>query len=126
MNSLAELIQNRRNAKGWTQDDLAEAMGVSRGYIGQIETGLIRRPRPRFRDLFEKTLGISREEWLRATDGLASSPPADVMAEIRRIAQIRDLEDQVAELRQLPPEVVDVLEALALGLVRQTFRQARE
>ena len=40
--TLAEVIRRARNRKGLTQEQLAEQLGVSRGYIGQLETGLVR------------------------------------------------------------------------------------
>jgi transcriptional regulator with XRE-family HTH domain len=125
MSPLAELIKSARDAREWTQDDLAEAMGVSRGYIGQLETGLIKRPRAKYMGLLERHLKLSREEILRATGELGPSVSTDVLAEIRRIARIPDHDDRMAELYLLPPEVIEVIESLAVDFVRQTFRQGR-
>lgn len=38
MKTLGHLIRDRRKELGWSQDDLADDVGVSRGYIAKIET----------------------------------------------------------------------------------------
>lgn len=132
--ALADLIKEARarkrnkDGKPWTQDDLAEAMGVSRGYIGQVETGLIRRPRPPYRRLFLDTLNLSEEEWLRSTGELPPREAMDVEAEIRRIAAIQDLDDQAAELElleQTHPALIRLMEAMAMRRAREAFRPGR-
>jgi transcriptional regulator with XRE-family HTH domain len=125
MTPFAKLIQQAREAKGWTQQELAEAMEVSRGYIGQLETGLIKRPRPQYIALLEKHLGLTKEEILRAQGQLGPQASIDLLAEIRRIARISDIEDRMAELEQLSPELLDLIQAQALDFVHQTFRRER-
>lgn len=122
MTEFAKLIQKARESKGLTQQELAELMGVSRGYIGQLETGLIKRPRPKFIALIEKHLGLGREEILRAQGQLGPDVSTDLMAEVRRIARIPDVDDRVSELEQLSPELLELVEALAVDHVRRSFR----
>jgi hypothetical protein len=50
----------------------------------------------------------------------------DVLVEIRRIRQIDDPKQRAQALRQLPPELYEVIEWLALDMVRLTFQQAQE
>ena len=38
---LGERIRELRNAKGWTQFELSERMGVDRSYLAEVETGKI-------------------------------------------------------------------------------------
>lgn len=121
--SLADLVREARLRKKWTQDDLAEAMDVSRGYIGQLETGLVRHPREKYLRLLEKNLNLTREQLLRAGGLLGAETDFDVMAEIKRIAAIDDLDQQEAELRLLPSEVVQLMESMALQHVRRAFRR---
>lgn len=123
MRTLATLVQEARARRGWTQEEAAEAMDVSRGWIGQLETGLIKRPRPPFRKKLEEHLGITREDMARAVGEIGPAQTIDMWNEIRRIAAISEPEDQEEELRGLPPEVLRVLEGLAVNLVRRTFRQ---
>lgn len=131
MNGLANLIrearenQRRPDGKPWTQDDLADAMDVSRGYIGQIETGLIKRPRMKYRKLFQDKLHITDNQWLTATGEMQPASGVDLNSEIHRIAQIPDIEDRVAELDELEkshPEIVRLMEAVAFRRMRESFR----
>jgi len=41
---LAEEIKRLRLAKGWIQEELAEASGLGRSYISQLETAVVARP----------------------------------------------------------------------------------
>jgi transcriptional regulator with XRE-family HTH domain len=122
MTPFAKLIQQARESKGMTQQELAEAMEVSRGYIGQLETGLIKRPRTQYIALLEKHLGLTREEILRSQGQLGPQASTDLLVEIRRIARIPDVDDRVAELEQLSPELLDLIEDLAVEHVRRSFR----
>jgi len=49
-------IRRRRNAKGWSQDDLAEALGVSRRAVTNWETG-VARPSGANLDALDQALG---------------------------------------------------------------------
>lgn len=48
---LAQNLRHMRSAKGWSQEDLADAVGLHRTYIGSIERG-------------ERNLGIDNVERL--------------------------------------------------------------
>lgn len=124
MTPFAKLIQQAREAKGWTQNELAEEMGVSRGYIGQLETGLIKRPRAKYIDLLVEHLGLSKQEILRAQGQLGPDTSMDLLTEVRRIARIPDLDDRVAELEQVSPELLELMEGMALDHVRRTFQRS--
>ena len=41
-----DAVATARRRKGLTQGDLAERIGISRNAVGNIETGLVRLPRP--------------------------------------------------------------------------------
>lgn len=45
METIAERLKHARDAKGWSQEQLAKAAGVSQGTIGNIESGLRKSPR---------------------------------------------------------------------------------
>lgn len=38
MRTLGHLIRDRRRELGWSQEDLADDVGISRGYVAKIET----------------------------------------------------------------------------------------
>jgi transcriptional regulator with XRE-family HTH domain len=116
-NELGKLIRRARQAKGWTQRELAKAMGVSAGYIGQIETGKVGLPREEQIDNLERLLGTSRTDILRAAGIL--DVPRDVEAELRRINEIADLKERVRALKALPPHILGPMRSLAVDLVHQ-------
>lgn len=61
MATIGTKIRDVREARGWTQDELADKAGVTQGAIGHAESGRTKRPR----DLPEiaRALGVS-VEWL--------------------------------------------------------------
>jgi transcriptional regulator with XRE-family HTH domain len=126
MSTLAQVIKRAREAKGWSQEELAERLGVSKGWVGQVETGRIDRPRPQYLALLEQHLGVSRDELARGMNMIGPAATGDVLVEIRRIRQIDDPKQRAQALRQLPPELYEVIEWLALDMVRLTFQQAQE
>lgn len=123
---LAQLIREARLAKEWSQADLATHMGVSRGYIGQLETGKIGLPRQQQREQLERLLGISQEQMLRAAGQLSPTESIDIMAELRRIRAMANPDDRVRALKALPPEVVQSIEDLAVDAVRQSVQSRTE
>ncbi len=67
MNILGKRIKERREAKGWTQEQLASEIKVSRSAIGDYETG---RKSPRYDrlDLIANVLGTSTDYLLGRTE----------------------------------------------------------
>lgn len=57
-------IARRREAKGWTQAQLAEAAGLSQPYVSQVEAGTREPSLVVLRDL-AKALGVTVDELLR-------------------------------------------------------------
>lgn len=121
MSTLAELVKEARQRKKLSQEQAAELMGVDRNWLAQLETDRIDLPSPDRFELLERYLGVTREEMLRAAGYLGPAREADLFAEIARIAAIDDLTDRMAELRRLPSQVFDVIEAMALAMVRQSL-----
>jgi Predicted transcriptional regulators len=39
LNELGNRIREKRKARGWTQEDLADSAGIDRSYIGGVERG---------------------------------------------------------------------------------------
>lgn len=126
MNSLAQLVKSAREAKGWSQAEAADRMDVSKGWVGQVEAGLIKRPKTIYLDKLEKHLGIGRDEMARAMGVIGPAVSVDVLAEIRRIRRIADPKKRAAELRALSPELYAEIEAMAQEMVRLTFLRAQE
>lgn len=126
MNALGQLIRNARESKDLSQEELAELLGVSKGWVGQVETGRINRPRAQYLALLEQHLGISRDDMARAMGMIGPEVTLDVQAEVRRLREIDDPKVRAAALRALSHDLFQVMEAMALDMVRQTFEQAKE
>ena len=60
MNEFAHRLKQARAEKGWNQELLAEAMGISQGAISQFEKGL-RLPTPANITKFAEVLDVSRD-----------------------------------------------------------------
>lgn len=128
MDTLGDLVRAARTRNKWTQEELAERMGVDRNWIAGVETDRIQLPSPDRIELIEQHLGITRQEMLRAAGYLGPSTDADqLFAEISRIAALDSLSDRVAALRRLPPPVYALVEAMAVSLVLKSVgRQVDE
>ena len=124
--AFGSLIQAARKAKGWSQEELAEQMGVSRGYIGQVEAGIVRQPSNERLAEFERLLGVRPTEMFRALGYPDPDLPMNAMSELIRIAALPDEDDQVEQLRALPPPIVQAIETLAVALVRRAGRPPSE
>lgn len=73
--ALGDMIREAREERGWTQDELAERLGVARQTVGRWETG---GGVPNIPDQFNSVvsaLGLSAEEALLAM-GVRVYPPA--------------------------------------------------
>jgi transcriptional regulator with XRE-family HTH domain len=123
---LGQLIAQARKAKGWTQDDLAERLNVHRGYVGQLEAGTIKLPGSERLAQLEQLLGISREDMLRAAGRLGPPETLDLLTELRRITSLPSHQDRVVALKQLPPEVLQAIEDLAVDVLRQAIPRVKE
>jgi transcriptional regulator with XRE-family HTH domain len=124
--AFGSLIQAARKAKGWSQEELAEQMGVSRGYIGQVEAGILRQPSNERLAEFERLLGVKPSEMFRALGYPDPDLPANAMSELVRIAALPDENDQIEQLRELPPPIQKAIETLAVALVRRAGRRPLE
>lgn len=58
---LAQRVRAFRKLKGYTQQELAERLGVSVAVLGSLERGT-RKPDPKLLERISSTLGISYEE----------------------------------------------------------------
>lgn len=123
MSTLGDVIRKARHTKGWTQEKLAEVIGVNPGYIGQIETGVVKLPGAEKLELLERSLGVSRADMLRAAGLLGPDERIDILAELRRIDALPNDESKIQALRQLPQEVQHALEVLARETLRFAFNQ---
>lgn len=123
---LAQLIIEGRQAQRWSQTELAEKMGVDRAYIAQLETGRINLPRVDRMKKLEQLLGISRSEMLQAAGRMDKDTTMDVRAALQRIKAMPDLNDRIIALKNLPPDIQDAIQVLAMDMMRQAIATAPE
>ena len=72
VNTIATRLKQAREARGWSQEQLAAEAGVSQGTIGNIESGARKRPRDILRIV--AAAGVS-PEWLQDGTGLPEEAP---------------------------------------------------
>lgn len=102
--SLAQLVKQTREARNLTQAQVDEAVGMSIGYTGMVESGRITRPRPETLRKLESVLGIPREDMLVAT-GELDTPSEDAAVVLQRIAALPDREQRLEAWAMLPETV---------------------
>lgn len=62
MQSFGQRVRNRRLEEGWSQEELAKRIGISRNYLSQIERGVARNLSWRLVERLTTVLGLSPSE----------------------------------------------------------------
>lgn len=103
-------LMRRKDGSPWTQEDLAEAAGIDRRYIGRIETGEVANPEPETVQKLADALHVEMFElgpraWYR------DSPTATLADVIKRLRSLKpdeladeDKEAAASFLRRLKPK----------------------
>ena len=60
-------IRELRKAKGWTQEQLAKAVGVSTNFIGYVERG-VRKPSLNTLERIARALGVATKDLFESLD----------------------------------------------------------
>lgn len=82
--SLADLIRNARIAKGLTQSELAERLGIDQRTVSNIETGAIKGRRVGVLERYADALGIRLADLYGAVGRAETQEEAEEIAEIMR------------------------------------------
>lgn len=103
MQSFGQRVRTRRSDEGWSQEELAEKIGISRNYLSQIERGVANNLSWRLVERVTTVLGLGpseifglQQQWEGLPPGLsefaskADLPPRDV----EMLSQIRYRGDQ--------------------------------
>ena len=113
MDTLGSTIKTLRFQKGISQTALADAVGLSRSHMGQIESGKIGLPNAEIRRRLAAALGVSHLDLLVAAGeisqaelgtvaGIVEQDPTDPRLElVQLVKQIRLTEDRTDGLRAL-------------------------
>ena len=111
-------IRRLRHARGWTQDQLAEASGVGQSTISALENGRQDQTSLEYLQRLARAFQVSINVFLRAA-GIMDGEEEELTS---REAVFRDI---TTLLRQLAPaETIDELEALREGEAPEDYEEA--
>ncbi|MEV7900648.1 helix-turn-helix domain-containing protein [Streptomyces anulatus] len=121
-------LRQARDARGWTQDELAGRMGCSGTHISAVETGR-RSPTPRFARSTDRALGTG-EKFSRMVQAMKETALLEGFPEFVR-QEIRAAEIRLFEVGIVPGllQTAEYAEAICNGAVRRgaiTDEQAEE
>ncbi|WP_432005290.1 helix-turn-helix domain-containing protein [Streptomyces parvus] len=121
-------LRQARDARGWTQDELAARMGCSGTHISAVETGR-RPPTPRFARNADRTLGTG-DKFSRMVQAMSNTALLEGFPEFVRL-EIRAAEIRLFELGIIPGllQTAEYAAAISRGAVRRgaiTEQQAEE
>ena len=104
--SFGELLRLRREQRNESLQDVADAIGTTKGHMWQLETGSIESPRLSSAIALAGHFGCSVDELagVAPTDQLGIGVPDDVLSRIRNLNQqelefLRDVLDGISRLR---------------------------
>ncbi|MFE6982475.1 helix-turn-helix domain-containing protein [Streptomyces griseus] len=121
-------LRQARDARGWTQDELAERMGCSGTHISAVETGR-RPPTPRFARSVDRALGTG-DKFSRMVQAMKETALLEGFPEFVR-QEVRAAEIRLFEVGIIPGllQTAEYAEAICNGAVRRgaiTDEQAEE
>lgn len=99
--TLADRLKFARKRKDWSQQELADAAGISQGAIGNLESG--QRQQPRDLLAISSALGISAV-WLELNEGPMLAENAQLRGDVLDLARLMEqrlTDDQVAKIREM-------------------------
>jgi transcriptional regulator with XRE-family HTH domain len=124
--TIADFVRDARAARGMTQEELADRLGMTPGYVGILETGKVGRPRVQTLRKLAAALDVPLQD-LVATTGQIDAPPSDDIAILlHRIAGLRTPDDRRAAFRQLPESVRKSIRILMRDLFAEVAEMLEE
>lgn len=90
--TLAEYVKERREAKGWSQRDLANASQISNSEISRIERGIRKNVSPDHLKLLAQALDVPAEEMLPFAGKLPFEASSSVNSS--KVIYVDDLSDK--------------------------------
>lgn len=114
MDTLGERLNHARRKRGYTQDSLAEAIGVSRGVIFNLEKNKTT-PQAIVINAICQVLKVNKD-WI--TDGIGDmEDKSDFIKSTKILAELYDIAKDLSEDEQL--YLLDTVKALKLRLPRE-------
>ncbi len=115
MNTLGERLNYARKKKGFTQDSLAETIGVSRGVIYNLEKNKTA-PQMIVINAICQTLKINKTWLIEGTEEMEDTSESSKSAKI--LAELYEVAESLSENEQL--YLLDTVKALKQRLNRET------
>ena len=114
METLGKRLNYARRKKGYTQDSLAESIGVSRGVIFNLEKDKTT-PQAIVINAICQTLGVNKD-WI--TDGVGDMEDKnDLIQSTKILAELYDVAKELSEDEQL--FLLDMVKAIKLRLTQK-------
>lgn len=127
--NIASRLKQARKEKGYTQDSLAKAIGVSRGVITNIEYGKVE-PQPLVMHAICDVLNVD-EHWLRTGEGEMFKPKsheeelAEFMADIMKEADATFRARFIKAVSRFNRDQWHALESVVMALYEQDLREKK-
>lgn len=118
---IADLVRESREARGWTQTDLAEATGLRQTYISKIENGEIGLPRDHNIDKLARVFGLARADFYEAAGIQAPRLEPDddpARAKVRGIVDRPRVREQLAAAGPLDDSLTEALEDALVAVLK--------
>ncbi len=105
---LGKVIALHRQEMGMTQEQLAETVGVARGTIAQLETGIIEWPRLETLQKIAKTLKVSIQTLLQEA-GIAKIDPDVEKEMVELVSEVPEFRELFAIAKKYPQKLPELL-----------------
>lgn len=103
--ALADLVRRARAQAGLTQEELAEAINRSTGYIGILETGKVDRPKPETLRSLASALGVPLNDLVATTGQIDAMQDENLADVLQRITALPSHRERLAAYDSLPETV---------------------
>lgn len=103
--ALADLVRRARSQAGLTQEELAEAINRSTGYIGILETGKVDRPKAETLRSLASALGVPLNDLVATTGQIDVADDENLADVLQRITALPSHQERLAAYDALPETV---------------------
>jgi transcriptional regulator with XRE-family HTH domain len=103
--ALADLVRRARAQAGLTQEELAEAINRSTGYIGILETGKVDRPKSETLRNLAAALGVPLNDLVATTGQIDAAEEENLADVLQRITSLPSHQERLAAYDRLPDSV---------------------
>lgn len=121
--TFGEELRRYRKQSDFTQEQLAEKLGITREAISQMERGEIKRPNNNVLKKLEDILGFSRLRAYQLIGEVLEVNQADPSLLLQQIAALPSHEDRMIAWRKLPQPLREAITVLMKDLLQESALQ---